>query len=113
MTSRDNNGNIEFRFFRPDVSGVTLAGDFEAIGEEWSQKQPMHRDESGWWTLELKLQPGEYRFRYVADGQWYTDFASNGVEFTKDGWNSVLVVPDEIAREVKPRRSEKPLAKVA
>ena len=33
-------------------------------------------------------------FSLPADGQWYTDFASNGVEFNvKHGWNSMLVVP--------------------
>jgi hypothetical protein len=30
----------------------------------------------------------------VADGEWYTDFASNGVEHRKGGgWDSILVVP--------------------
>ena len=82
---------VEFRFFRPDVSEVLLAGDFAG---DWAQRLPMAREAYGWWTLRLELAPGEYRFRYVADGEWYTDFAAHGVEFDEHGWNSVLVVPD-------------------
>jgi 1,4-alpha-glucan branching enzyme len=88
MTSMGRNGSVEFRFFRPDATAVALAADFN----DWTQL-PMRRGAHGWWTLELELEPGEYRFRYVADGEWYTDFASNGVEVGKLGWNSILVVP--------------------
>ena len=90
MTSMGRNGSVEFRFFRPDATAVALAADFN----DWSPQLPMTRDAHGWWTLQLELEPGEYRFRYVADGEWYTDFASNGVEVGKLGWNSVLVVPE-------------------
>ena len=90
MTSLGRNGSVEFRFFRPDATAVALAADFN----DWSPQLPMTRDDHGWWTLRLELEPGEYRFRYVADGEWYTDFASNGVEVGKLGWNSVLVVPE-------------------
>ena len=90
MTNLGSDGSVEFRFFRAGARQVLLAGDFN----EWAEQLPMHRDgNDGWWTLELKLAPGDYRFRYVADGTWYTDFASNGVEATKTGWNSMLVVP--------------------
>jgi 1,4-alpha-glucan branching enzyme len=90
MTSLGNDGVVEFRFFRSGARQVSLAGDFN----QWSEQLPMRRDgNDGWWAIELKLAPGDYRFRYVADGVWYTDFASNGVEATKTGWNSMLVVP--------------------
>ena len=89
MTNLVNDGTVEFRFFRACARHVSLAGDFN----QWSEQLPMRRDDDGWWVIELKLAPGDYRFRYVADGTWYTDFASNGVEATKTGWNSMLVVP--------------------
>lgn len=89
MTNLSHNGSVEFRFFRAGARQVALAGDFN----EWAEQVPMRRDGEGWWVAELKLAPGDYRFRYVADGTWYTDFASNGVEATKTGWNSMLVVP--------------------
>lgn len=90
MTSVDKDGTVHFRFYRPAAAEVALAGDFSG----WSNRLPMRRDANGWWTLDLALPPGEYRFRYVADGEWYTDFASHGVEVTTVGWNSLLVVPD-------------------
>ena len=103
---------VEFRFFRPGAREVMLAGDFA----DWSQRRPMRREAYGWWTLELRLEPGEYRFRYVADGEWYTDFASHGVEFTQDGWNGVLVMPEHAARpaaEPAPRQQDTDALKVA
>jgi 1,4-alpha-glucan branching enzyme len=90
MTSLGTDGSVEFRFFRAAARQVFVAGDFN----DWTEQLPMRRDgKDGWWTIELKLEPGDYRFRYLADGTWYTDFASNGVEATKTGWNSLLVVP--------------------
>ena len=89
MTTVGLNGLVEFRFFRPNVTGVKLAGDFTG----WVPQDEMRSDSPGWWKLDLRLAPGEYRFRYVADGQWYTDFAANGVESSETGWNSVRVVP--------------------
>ena len=43
---------------------------------------------------EARFEPGEYRFKYVADGVWYTDYASNGIEPCKNGGNSILVIPE-------------------
>lgn len=89
MTSVRSNGEVEFRFFRPTAKEVAVAGDFT----QWQQMAiNMKHEGKGWWTARLKLQPGEYRFRYVADGQWFTDFASHGVELKKQVWNSVLLV---------------------
>lgn len=90
MTHVGKDGSVEFRFLRPGAREVALAGDFNG----WSPVISMQSDAQGWWTIRLLLEPGDYRFRYVADGHWYTDFAANGVEFnTKQGWNSLLVVP--------------------
>ncbi len=94
MTSVRTNGEVEFRFFRPDAREVSLAGDFT----DWQNNAiPMRHEGNGWWTTRLSLDAGEYRFRYVADGQWYTDFASHGVELKKQVWNSVLLVQPMVA----------------
>ena|SRR5688572_29012412 len=91
MTSVRANGEVEFRFFRSGVREVRLAADFT----EWQEQALSMLDEgNGWWTTRVRLGAGEYRFRYVADGQWFTDFASHGVELKKQIWNSVLVVPE-------------------
>jgi 1,4-alpha-glucan branching enzyme len=89
MTQITESGTVEFRFFRPGVYGVKLAGEFTG----WAARPVEMRDAGdGWWIAELNLAPGEYRFRYIADGQWYTDFASHGIEASKYGWNSVLLI---------------------
>jgi 1,4-alpha-glucan branching enzyme len=91
MTSVRTNGEVEFRFFRANAGDVAVAGDFTG----W-QEHPIHMcpEGNGWWTARVKLDPGEYRFRYVADGTWFTDFASHGVELKKQVWNSVLLVQE-------------------
>jgi 1,4-alpha-glucan branching enzyme len=91
MTSVRNTGEIEFRFYRSGAKVVAVAGDFT----NWLDAPVAMRHEgNGWWTARVHLEPGEYRFRYVADGQWFTDFASHGVELKKQVWNSVLLVQE-------------------
>lgn len=93
MTSVRDNGMVKFRFFRPDVKAVAVAGDFK----DGQDQRAMRPDfEQGWWVAEMQLEPGEYRFRYLADGRWFTDFASHGVELKKHGWESVLVVSEVV-----------------
>ncbi len=99
MTALGKDGRVEFRFYRPEASEARLAGDFNGWGHDW----PMQRDAQGWWVAKVALEPGEYRFRYVADGTWYTDFASNGVEAGKFGMNSVLVVRKSSAARARPK----------
>lgn len=89
MTSVKSNGEVEFRFFRAEATDVRLAGDFT----QWQDNAiPLRHEGNGWWVGRAKLTPGEYRFRYIADGQWFTDFASHGVELKKQVWNSILLV---------------------
>jgi 1,4-alpha-glucan branching enzyme len=90
MTDVKQNGQVEFRFYRPGVNRVDLAGDFNDWRPETATMRP---DGEGWWVAVMPLPPGEYRFRYVADGRWFTDFAANGVEQTPLGWNGIVVVP--------------------
>ena len=90
MTNLNSDGSVTFSFYRPEAVEVKIVGDFT----DW-QAAPIEMTATGdgWWTLGKKLSGGEYRFRYWCDGQWYTDFAAYGIEATKTGWNSVLVVP--------------------
>ena len=92
MTSVTQNGQVEFRFFRPNVNSVSIVGDFNG----WNQHDViMNGDGQGWWTASLPFGAGEYRFRYLADGQWFSDYASYGLELTKAGFMSVLHVPEQ------------------
>jgi len=78
--------------FNHDTEGpVFVAGTFN----DWDvTSTPMKRGRNGSWTATLKLPPGEYQFRYVADGRWFTDFAADGLVPNGFGeLNSVLTVP--------------------
>jgi 1,4-alpha-glucan branching enzyme len=89
MTDIRDDGTVEFRFYRPLAGNVKVAGDFS----DWGHNAiPMQAVGEGWWTTRLALRPGEYRFRYIADGNWFTDFASHGIEICQEGWNSVLFI---------------------
>ena len=92
MTIVRQDGSVEFRFFRPEARDVRVAGDFNGWSGESLHMKPAG---NGWWTARAVLGSGEYRFRYVADGRWFTDYASNGVEFAKLGLNSLLIVPKQ------------------
>jgi hypothetical protein len=60
------------RFFLagyPSARRVFLSGSFN----DWSTlKGLMTKTEKGW-SLDLKLQPGAYEYKYITDGHWMTD----------------------------------------
>ena len=81
---------VEFSFFRPAARQVHLAGDFN----NWRMGElPMVRRGDGYWTARMRLPAGEFKFRYCADGEWFTDFAAFGVEPGRFGMDSVVLVP--------------------
>ena len=96
MTSITRDGLVEFRFFRPQVRQVSVVGDFNGWRRDALHMNP---DGEGWWRAETLLQGGDYRFRYLADGTWYTDYAANGIETDRFGCNSLLVVPETFERQ--------------
>jgi 1,4-alpha-glucan branching enzyme len=92
---------VEFKFFRPKASRVHLAGDFN----HWHAKQlPMLRTTEGYWMAKIRLPHGEFKFRYCADGEWFTDYAAFGVEPGKFGMDSIV-------RIAKPRPATLQMAK--
>ena len=97
MTSVKTGGWVEFRFFRPEAFSVTVAGDFNGWCTSPLNALAMNSAGNGWWVAEARFEPGEYRFKYVADGVWYTDYASNGIEAFRQGANSILLVPEASA----------------
>ncbi|MEX2214268.1 MAG: isoamylase early set domain-containing protein [Phycisphaeraceae bacterium] len=83
---------VQFRFRCPVVQSVYLAGDFN----DWSvSATPMARIALDLWYAEMKLPPGDYRFRYFTSHRgWMTDWAAFGVERNPFGdWNSIIHVP--------------------
>lgn len=92
---------VEFRFYRPQAKEVHIAGDFNG----WKQNElPMTRTEDGYWLARIRLSAGDFRFRYFADGAWFTDYAAFGVEPGQFGLDSVVRVRPA-ALTLKPARS--------
>jgi len=81
---------VEFEFRRPSAGRVSIAGDFNG----WQQDQlAMEPGPDGVWRANLRLPEGCFRFRYYADGQWFTDYAAFGVEPGPYGPVGIVYVP--------------------
>ncbi|MFN4243267.1 MAG: glycogen-binding domain-containing protein [Tepidisphaerales bacterium] len=98
MTTVHRDGTVEFRMFRPGAAEVRLAGSFS----QWQAEYALSPSPDGWWSLRLRLPPGEHRFRYEVDGRWFTDFAAHGVIPAVPGLDSVIVVPESALEEALP-----------
>ena len=62
-----------FSLSAPDAKQVFLAGEMT----DWdTAKKPMTRDASGTWHATLDLEPGEWLYKFVVDGQWVHDPAT-------------------------------------
>ena len=80
---------VRFKFYRPSARQVYLVGDFN----HWQPGQlAMTQTPDGYWEATLLLPPGTFRFRYHADGQWFTDYAAFGVEPGEFGMDSLIRV---------------------
>jgi len=87
---------VEFRFLRPGAKQVHLVGDFTS----WRPGElPMHRTAQGYWSARVQLPGGCFRFRYCADGQWFTDFAAFGIEPGPYGPVGIVYVPSRPPHE--------------
>jgi len=82
--------SVKLEFTHDTAGPVFVAGTFN----EWDvTATPMKKGRNGSWSATLKLPPGEYEFRYFADGQWFTDFAADGLVPNGFGdLNSLLTV---------------------
>lgn len=82
-------GTVRF-VYSPDspVNQICLAGSFN----NW-QPVAMNKQKNGIYTLELKLQKGQYEYKFVVDGVWQSDPANNDTVVNSLGTaNSVLIV---------------------
>ena len=94
----------EFLFFRPHAKEVHLAGDFNS----WRTGElPMQRREDGYWLAKVRLPAGDFKFRYCADGEWFTDFAAFGVEPGDFGLDSVVRVPQTILKVARTTEAQR------
>lgn len=61
---------VKFTLKAPEASEVYLTGEFI----HWNPNSlPMKKDKEGVWKTEIKLPPGRYEYKYVADDAWVED----------------------------------------
>lgn len=101
---------VEFSFYRPNAKQVHLAGDFN----NWRHGElPMSRTDDGYWQARIRVNPGEFKFRYCADGAWFADYAAFGVEPGQFGMDSILRIEQPTLRMVGNRYDAQQKAAVA
>lgn len=61
---------VEFSLSAPQARSVFVAGDFT----EWNpSSHPLKQDKKGVWRIFLRLNPGQYEYRFFVDGEWQND----------------------------------------
>jgi Glycogen recognition site of AMP-activated protein kinase len=67
---RSSAKRTQFQLQAPKAGSVKLAADFT----EW-EKSPlqMNKDDEGIWVASVSLDPGEYAYRFIVDGEWFDD----------------------------------------
>jgi len=60
-----------FRFYAPNAKEVYVVGEFN----DWkvSDESRLQKDPNGDWERSFYLLPGQYRYKFVADGLWFWD----------------------------------------
>jgi len=82
---------VKFRFQPPkECRDVRLAGDFT----NWdSGAIEMSRSgRSSEWVASVRVTPGEHQYRFLLDGNWYTDPSTEHASNPFGGENSILRV---------------------
>jgi len=87
---------VPFSFAAPTARRVLLAGDFN----NWDpEDMPMYKSSNGVWYLSVSLRPGRHEYRFIADGVWQDDPASQQKVVNAMGSeNCVKTVGAEIVR---------------
>jgi 1,4-alpha-glucan branching enzyme len=88
--ANSNKRSVTFELPGVQATTVSVVGDFnnwDATGGVMKQRK------DGAWTRAVRLAPGAYRYRYVADGnQWYNDPAADRYEPSEFGEDNCVVV---------------------
>lgn len=81
---------VSFFLEAPLASKVILTGDFTSWKEDGIA---MSKKRSGRWETTLLLKPGRYEYKFIVDGQWWTDPKNPNVVTNSFGTqNSVISV---------------------
>lgn len=80
---------VRFGYFEPDAQEVSVVGSFN----NWNPRAtPMKRRANGDWAVEVRLPPGEYRYRFLVDGEWRDDPAAQFTAMNLYGSFDAIVI---------------------
>jgi 1,4-alpha-glucan branching enzyme len=71
-SAKKGNGTVVADFscgIKPDAKEVFLVGDFN----NWSARADRMEKRRGAFHKTMRLAPGEYRYKFLVDGEWHTD----------------------------------------
>ena len=61
---------VEFTYYDPAAFSVSVAGSFN----NWDvNATPLVKDEEGTWRVVVQLEPGDYEYKFLVDGEWKED----------------------------------------
>jgi glycosidase len=101
LMKRSNKENVEITYNADNmqVGSVQIAGEMNG----WNPKASPMIMENGIWTTEFLLNPGNYQYQLVVDGEWILDPANpDSVDNNNGGFNSLLRVGKN-NNELRPR----------
>ena len=83
---------VSLAYFAPEANTVAAAGDFN----NWDvQANMLERNGDGWWKTDLKLTPGRYVYRFVINGEQWSEDPENPNKVPNEfaSYHSILEVP--------------------
>ncbi len=66
---RRMSGGVLFQMHSKNARWVEIAGDFN----NWVPESMMRRDEDGLWQKVIPISSGNFRYKYIVDGEWQID----------------------------------------
>ena len=84
--------SVSLNYFAPEANTVAVAGDFNS----WDvQAHMLERNHDGWWKTNLELAPGRYHYRFVINGEQWSEDPENPNKAPNEfaSYNSILDVP--------------------
>ncbi|MFH1406887.1 MAG: isoamylase early set domain-containing protein [Candidatus Omnitrophota bacterium] len=83
-------GVVTFTFDSPSKEKVYLVGDFN----NWDANATPMSKKSTKWSIDVKLKPGKYQFKYLASGAWHNDHKADAYTASPFGGdNSIVIIP--------------------
>jgi 1,4-alpha-glucan branching enzyme len=82
--------SVEFKLYAPNAKNVALAGDFN----KWNPTAiKLKKDGNGTWKAKVSLSSGKHEYKFVVDGNWWTDpSCRNNSTNSMGSQNSVLSI---------------------